>query len=123
TPYVRGNALTIVGRLGGKEHIAALEPFLADTTAVANFVQQQRLVAAGGAGKNQTRPAQHCDLGLAMKIHLSGQKPADFGYEMTRTNPNALFSCPYLGFPDDAARANARRKWKEWLDKNKEEKK
>jgi hypothetical protein len=122
-PFTRATALTIVGRVGNKDQIAAIEPLLAETTAVTTFMVRQAGAGNGGAVNNQARTSQVGDVALAMTIHLSGQKPADFGYDMTKTNPNALFSPHYLGFVDDATRADARRKWKEWLDKNKHEKK
>jgi hypothetical protein len=128
----RATALTLVGRLGTKEHIARLEPIVADNTLVGNFVLNIRVVPAanppggvpGGVVNNQVRSViQLGDVALAMVIHLNGQKPGDFGYDNVKANPNYLNSYAYLGFSDDAARAEARRKWKEWLDKNKEEKK
>jgi hypothetical protein len=122
-PFTRATALAIVGRVGSKEQIAAIEPLLAENTLVTNFMVRQGGVGNGGAVNNQVRASQIGDVALAMTIHLSGQKPGDFGYDMTKTNPNALFSPHYLGFVDDATRADARRKWKEWLDKNKDEKK
>ncbi|HLW68015.1 MAG TPA: hypothetical protein VKS79_22040 [Gemmataceae bacterium] len=122
-PFTRGTALTVVGRVGNKEQIAAIEPLLADNTVVTNFMVRQGVVGPGGAANNQVRTSQIGDVALAMTIHLSGQKPADFGYDMINTNPNAMFSAHYLGFVDDAARSDARRKWKEWVDKNKGEKK
>jgi hypothetical protein len=115
--------LTIIGRVGSKEQIAALEPLLAENTVVTNFMMRQGGIGAGGGNNNQVRTSQIGDVALAMTIHLRGQKPGDFGYDMTKTNPNALFSPHYLGFVDDAARADARRKWKEWQDKNKKDEK
>jgi hypothetical protein len=122
-PYARSAALTMVGRMGNKEHVSAIEPMMADTTIVATLNVNQRIGAGGVVNNGVPRTIQVGDVALAMTIHLSGQKPADFGYEMTRTNSNAVFSYANLGFPDEATRADSRRKWKEWLDKNKEEKK
>lgn len=102
-PHVRANVLSAVGRLGDKSLLPKLEPLINDTTPVQQFAfnRLQGWVQIG-------------DVALAMAVHLSGQKPADYGYEAVRQNPNWINSYYYLGFENDAKRAAAKKKWKDW---------
>jgi hypothetical protein len=107
-PYVRATALTVVGKMGGKEHIAKLEPLLSDSTQL------------GQIQFNTTRiNTQVRDVALAMSVLLSGQDimSYDFPYlkviqAQIQQNPQAfLYSYHYLGFSDDAGRNAAMKKW------------
>jgi hypothetical protein len=109
--YVRAQAVTILGKMGGKEQIAPLETLLDDETQVSNFNLNGQL------GSAQMR-----DVALAMVIHLSGQKPQEFGFEFVKNHPGMIFSYHYLGFADDKERSAARKKWKEWAANHKEQK-
>jgi hypothetical protein len=130
---IRATALLIVGRIGSKEHLAQIEPLIADTSALGTFIVNQKIIVRGAGGgppgggniaNNQVQTTvQLGDVAQAVAIHLHGQKPSDFGYSSVQTGASYLNSYLYLGFTEDAARADSRRKWKEWLDKNKDEKK
>jgi hypothetical protein len=109
--YVRAQAATLLGKMGGKEHIALLEGLLDDETQVSNFNFNGQL------GTTQMR-----DVGLAMIIHLSGQKPQEFGFEFLKSQGGTISSYHYLGFADDKERSAARQKWKEWAASHKEKK-
>jgi HEAT repeat protein len=109
-PYVRATAMTVVGKMGAKEHIAKLEPLLSDTTQL------------GQIQFNTTRiNTQVRDVALAMSILLSGQdiQTYDFPYlkviqAQMQQNPQAfLYSYHYLGFSDDTGRNAAMKKWNE----------
>jgi hypothetical protein len=103
-PHVRVSVLAAVGRLGDKNLLPKLEPLIDDTTQVQQFAfnQMRGWVQVG-------------DVALAMAVHLSGQKPADYGYDAVRQNPNWIHSYYYLGFENDQKRAAAKKKWKDWL--------
>jgi len=109
--YVRAQAATVLGKMGGKEHITPLEGLLDDDTQVGNFNMNGQLCIT-----------QMRDVALAMIIHLSGQKPQEFGFEFLKNQSNTVFSYPYLGFADDKERSAARTKWKEWAASHKEKK-
>jgi hypothetical protein len=109
--YVRAQAATVLGKMGGKEHITPLEGLLDDDAQVGNFNMNGQLCIT-----------QMRDVALAMVIHLSGQKPQEFGFEFLKNQPNTVFSYPYLGFADDKERSAARKKWKEWAASHKEQK-
>ena len=102
-PHVRANVMTVLGRLGDKEHMSILEPLIADPTTVQQF-----------AFNRVKGVVQIGDVALAMCIHLSGQKPGDYGYEAIAQNPNWVHAYYYLGFETDEKRAAAKKKWQDW---------
>ncbi|HVU90533.1 MAG TPA: hypothetical protein VHD36_24640 [Pirellulales bacterium] len=119
-PHMRQYALLVVGKFGGPIEIDRLEPLLEDYAVCA---QQQIAVQTGGAKngppnpnnvKNEVIETQIRDVALAVMIHLSGQKPADFGFERAQPNGTILFNTATLGFakPDD--REAALTKWRTW---------
>ena len=101
--YARAQAIVAIGRAGSKDQIAPLETLLTDNTQVARFNWNNI--------RGQTRI---CDIALATAIHLSGQKPGDFGFEAVKNNPGFIHSYHYLGFENDETRAAAQKKWEKW---------
>jgi hypothetical protein len=105
-PHSRGMGLLYVAQHGGKEHIARLEPLLADTTSL------------GQAGINGTTlNTQMRDVALAAMIALSGQKLGDYGYPYFQLVPGldlSSASAVLAGLPSDTARETALKKYKEW---------
>jgi hypothetical protein len=104
----RGQALTLVGRLGEARHIADVEPLLEDTTALGQ-VQFQ-----GGRIETQMR-----DVALATMVQLSGQQLLDYDFPYVKQvqnviiqNPNFQYPANWLGFGSDEARQAALKKWK-----------
>lgn len=119
-PHMRQYALLVVGKFGGPDEVARLEPLLNDQAVCA---QQQIAVQTGGAKngppnpnnvKNEVIETQIRDVALAVMLHLSGQKLADFGFERAQPNGTILFNTATLGFakPDDREAALA--KWHTW---------
>jgi hypothetical protein len=106
--YSQVQVMTALIKLGGKEHIKVLDPFLSDKQEITtiNFGNGQML-------KVQTR-----DVAMAVQIRLAGQKLQDFGYD-NRFGGGGDLSYHYYGFPTDEARDTAHTKWKEWVAKNK----
>jgi hypothetical protein len=96
------SALTILGKLGGKEQTVVLESFLGDARAVATFVVNKE------RGKTQVR-----DVALAMLVHLNGGDHNEYGFVFSRANPALKFSPDFLGFRNDEQRARAFARWKE----------
>lgn len=96
-------AILTVGRFGGREHIALLEPLLND----------ERNIAVPNRGA-QNLDAQVRDVALAVIVHLSGQPLADYGFTHARAHPSCLFVADSLGFSDPAARDRAFQRWREW---------
>lgn len=99
-------AILAIGKLGGTEHLAALEPLLNDDRAI-------DAIERGG----QKSDTQIRDVALAVMVHLSGQKLSDYGFAHAKSNAWYLFNANTLGFNDPAARAEALKKWRAWSDK------
>ena len=51
-------------------------------------------------------------------IHLSGQKPADFGFERAQPNGTILFNTATLGFAKSDDRDAALAKWRPGVPRN-----
>jgi hypothetical protein len=97
-------ALTTVGKLGDKQHVNVLEPFLNDRTMIGNF----NLGTARGT--TQVR-----DAALAMMVRLTKQSHKDYGFAVSQLNNDHLMAyANFLGFSGDEQRTKALGKWKEW---------
>ncbi len=105
SPMVRATALLGFSRLGTKDNLKDLEPFLKDAGTVAT-------VAFGGAGGRMT--VQVRDVALSAALLMTGQSPKEFGFEREAPTTATLTSYTYYGFSDDAKRDAAHAKWKEW---------
>jgi len=111
-PYVRSTALGVIGKLGTKDNIADLEPFLTDTAQL------------GQTQFNMVRiQAEVRDVALAMLVQLSGQQLEDYGFPyLTHIQPGLranqqqviFFSPGLLGFSDATGRDAALKRWKDW---------
>jgi hypothetical protein len=114
--FNRGLAMSLIGCLGGEEHLAVLEPLLSNTA------QVTRIHFGRGQSEVQVR-----DVALAMIIQLHGQDPGAFGFNDIRmqgaTNPvpgaRPYYWPYYCGFADNSARDAAFQKWKEHTAKHK----
>jgi hypothetical protein len=98
-----GAALTTVGKLGNKEHLEALVPFLQDKTLVGNFALGRE------RGATELR-----DVALAMLVHLTGQEHRSYGFVFSKDYGHLKFYPNFLGFRDDGERTKAFARWKEW---------
>jgi hypothetical protein len=100
----RAAAATTVGKLGGRGALPVLESVLTDSTQVANMVLNN------ARGTTELR-----DVALALCVHLTGQKLADYHFEVLGNNPGMLFTTyHYSGFSDPTQREAAFKKWKTW---------
>ena len=132
--FLRAQALTVIGKMGDQDHIALLEgaftpAYLMGGAVLAGVKSGRGALAApldddtlvtniNLNGKMAT--VQLRDVALAMAIHLSGQKPQNFGYEFVREQPSGALSYHFYGFAADddtktanAKRAEARKKWED----------
>jgi HEAT repeat protein len=105
-PYVLQDAMLAIGKLGSKEHIELLTPLLANDTSLGN--QFNRKV------KKSFQP-QVRDVALAVIIHLSGEKPQDYGFTAIQEDAVRLFRSNTMGFASDEQRQAAHKKWQQWL--------
>jgi len=106
-PYVRQMVILAIGKLGGKEHVSALEPLLKDTSSC-------------NPNPDEAKTPYRCeirDVALCAIMHLHDRNPKDFGFEKIQNHPQTLFNQNSMGFDSDQQRAAAVAKWKAWLEK------
>jgi hypothetical protein len=123
---MRQYALLVVGKFGGPADIDRLESLLIDSAVCA---QQQLAAPAAEVAKNDQSKAspakseivetQIRDVALAVMIHITGQKLADFGFTRAQPNPTILFNTASLGFANTDEREAALAKWQAWRDEHK----
>jgi hypothetical protein len=111
-PTTRAAAILLVGQLGDRQHVEHLEPLLEDTT-ICMPLQTQ---VAGRPGAN----VQLRDVALVVALHLTGQRPADYGYLYARLQPQRTFQLDSLHCENDERRAEAVAEWRAWRAANKE---
>jgi hypothetical protein len=104
----RGEALVLLGKgKDGNDHLALFESLLEDRGVVAGF-------GIGGPGGGWRGTTELRDVALAMLVHLTDQKHADYGFTYTRSGRSFLFNAPVLGFSSNEDREAALKKWKTW---------
>jgi hypothetical protein len=102
--YYRAQAMTVLGKVGGKEYVKEFEKLFDDDVSIQPFNLK------GKQGAIQVR-----DVALAMSVHLNGQKTKDYGFEFLDHETN-IWSYYYLGFESDDKRNESIKKWKSWLE-------
>ncbi len=100
-------ALLLIGKLGGKEHIALLEPLLND-----EFLCYD---SGGPANRVQT---QIRDIALCTSIKLAGQDPKKFGFDLWLDTPQ-FPNLHTFGFTKSEDRTAAFKKWQDWQTEHK----
>jgi hypothetical protein len=105
-PTTRAAAVLAVGQFGGKEHAARLEPLLDDNSVCMPLQAPQQ-------GQRVTN-VQVRDVALCVMLHLTGQKPSDYGYLHAQSSPQQVFHLHTLHVASDDVRADAAAKWKKW---------
>ncbi|HVL14983.1 MAG TPA: hypothetical protein VM529_20600, partial [Gemmata sp.] len=129
-----GFAMLVVGKLGTKDDLPLLERYAKDGTECARFLNdpppkpgQPHLRLPRPPVEGQDATTQLRDVSVAMRLHLLGQKPDDFGFywdwpngpEAGRRNRMGEFYLHAIGFLRAVDREAAHAKAKEWLDKQK----
>ena len=110
-PYGKSSIMLALVKLGTKDHINVLDPFLTDDTQVQSI----------NFGNGPQLTVQVRDVAMVVQIQLAGQKLTEYGYDNRfGTGGQSVY---YYGFPDDGdnkskARDEAHAKWKEWAKKN-----
>jgi len=104
-PYTRAQMMLMLTKMGDKKNLGDIEPLLADKTVVGNF------------GINNVQgQVQVRDVALAVSIKLSGQKMADYDFDVMKGNGNddlLHMSYIYCAFSSDQKREAAHKKYKE----------
>ncbi|HKA07476.1 MAG TPA: hypothetical protein VKD71_09480, partial [Gemmataceae bacterium] len=97
-------------KLGTKDNIKDLEPFLKDKLQIA------AVVVNGERGSVQMR-----DVAMGAAVCLAGENPSDFGFERRPPPglaPMSITSYTFYAFGTDEKREAAHQKWKEWATAN-----
>jgi hypothetical protein len=104
----RASGLIAFGKLGTKDQLKDLEPFLKDKLHIANVaINAER-------GTVQMR-----DVALGAAVQIAGLSLADFGFERRPpTGAAGISTYTYFAFGTDEKREAAHAKWKEWAEKN-----
>jgi len=100
---VKQMALMLIGKLGDKTNLPAVETCLKDTDLLAQFNMN-----------NQLFQTQVRDVALAVSIKLQGQDPKAFGFDRFDTNSLQYFNLATMGFRNAADRDAAAKKWADW---------
>jgi hypothetical protein len=107
----RAWAVLVAGQFGAAEHAEKLEPLLNDSRVCMPIQVAQ---------PNQPLPnVQVRDVALCVMLHLTGQKPADYGYLHARLPPQQVFDIRTLHAANDQVRIDAAAKWKTWRESEK----
>ncbi|MFL5342234.1 MAG: hypothetical protein ACJ8F7_18970 [Gemmataceae bacterium] len=102
-------AISLLGKIGGKECVADIEPFLKDSTTF----------GAVRFGNGPQISTQVRDVALATLVQLTGQSMGDYHFPHVKMFPSQAnfqvhLSPGMLGFTDDAGRTAALKKWADW---------
>jgi hypothetical protein len=98
-------AILLIARFGGVEHVPDLEPLLADGTEINVYHRRREL-------KFQTRLQ---DLALVALLRLTGQDPAEYHFASPLAeNAQTVYSPQSVGFATEEDRQAALRKWRRW---------
>jgi hypothetical protein len=133
-----GFAMLVVGKLGAKDDLPLLERYAKDQGVCARVLNdpppkpgEPRLHLIRPPIEGQDATAQLRDVSAVMRLHLSGQKPHEFGFHWGRpfdpdkgkpwVKPDDVFNLHGIGFLRDADREAAHKKAKEWFDRQNEE--
>jgi len=101
--WTRAQAMTCVGKMGGKEQVAAFEALFADKTQITTIQLNSLNIST-----------QVNDVALAMAVHLTGQTPKDYGFDALQSQPALLWAYHYLGFTTEEKRVAAFKKYADW---------
>ncbi|MEM6798994.1 MAG: hypothetical protein AAF589_05720 [Planctomycetota bacterium] len=101
----RATALLMVGKLGDGSCVPQLRPLLEDDAVCASH-------AGRGPKRENLLDVEIRDVALAVILHLEGEKPRDFGYEVLISNEEKLFLMHSLAFRSVADRQSAVQQWR-----------
>jgi hypothetical protein len=111
-PMTRAAAILVVGQHGNRQNIDDLAPLMDDTT----ICMPLQVQVAGRPGAN----VQLRDVALVVALHLTDQRPADYGYLHARLQPQRVFQLDSLHCENDEQRFKAVKKWRAWRAAEKE---
>jgi RNA polymerase sigma factor (sigma-70 family) len=125
-----GLAMLVVGRLGSRYDLPLVERYAGDTTRCVYTLNdppsdEPRPLLPRPPIEGRDATTQLRDVSAAMRLHLRGQDPNDYGFywrpaaEPKRGKPNDPFELNEIGFRTEAGRDAAHTKARAWLDEQK----
>jgi hypothetical protein len=106
-PFYRQTGILAFAALGSRSDISQLEKLLEDETPCSTRSDPKNR-------KNVLYQSQVRDVALATIIHLSGQKPEDFGFVGLQRDSLTVFRTNTAGFSNDTQRKAALTKWNQF---------
>jgi hypothetical protein len=106
TPLTKALAVLTIGQLGSRQNVPQLEPLLDDASMC---LPAQVQVPGQAATSVELR-----DVALVTILTLTDQAPSDYGYTAARMATPRMFQLQTLYRDNDAQRAEAVAKWREW---------
>jgi hypothetical protein len=106
----RADAVMLIARCGGIEHIPDLEPLLDDTTEV-NLHRRRR---GTSLGRELNAEGRMQDLALAALVKLTEQEPRAYQFAGLPDADLPAYSQSEFGFASDAERQQALQRWRNW---------
>jgi hypothetical protein len=97
------NALLLLEKFGGKEHLPLVQPML-----------QDHQLCFDTGGNNQPMQVQLGDVALVTTIVLSGQDPKKFGFDHFQHSERGLTNFNTIAFANNQDREAAYQKWQQW---------
>jgi hypothetical protein len=129
-----GYAMLVIGKLGSKDDVPLLEKHATNEDQCFACLNdppeepgQPRPLLIRWPKEGQDATGQLRDVSAAMRLHLLGQNPDDFGFywqypyakEKKPVSPEAKFGPYSIGFIRDTDRTESHKMAKEWFDKQK----
>jgi hypothetical protein len=102
-PMTRAVAILLVGQLGQRRDVDQLERLLEDSTVCAQISPGQ-----------STTTVQIRDVALVVMLHLTGQRPADYGYVHAQLQSQQVFQLETLSVANEQQREKALSQWRSW---------
>ncbi|MCS7015360.1 MAG: HEAT repeat domain-containing protein [Gemmatales bacterium] len=112
--YVRGQALSVVAKYGGKKEITFIERFLGDESNVTTFQVSKQ-------NKPVLYKTEVRDWALVLLLHLTDQKLRDYPFPAFQAvnfgghiDPIRTYMPHYFGFSEPQEREAVFQKWQQW---------
>lgn len=86
----------------------------ADSEALSKYLDEDEVCNTWFRGNGKSIKIEIRDVAMAVALHLNGQDPKAFGFDLVQRDEASVFAIFTLGFENDVDRAAALRKFGEW---------
>jgi hypothetical protein len=109
-PQMKQQAISLLARTGDKTDATLLVPLLDDASILQNNNPN---------GQHDRDNVKVADYAMAIMMHLTGQKPKDFGMDRADLQQGWNLKVETISFRTEEDREAVSKKWKSWWDENK----